>query len=55
VFGVVLALLTGGAITLSSKLPKPAAALEPRLAPSPLDPAIITTHLLQMRDQMALP
>ena len=50
VFGAVLALLTAGALTLSSKLPKPAAALD-----EAIDPAIVSTHLQQMRDQEALP
>ena len=49
VFGAVLALLAVAAITLSSKLPKPAAALES------IDPAIVTTHLQSLRDELALP
>jgi hypothetical protein len=49
VFGAVLALLTVGALTLSSKLPKPVAALES------IDPAIVTTHLQSLRDELALP
>jgi hypothetical protein len=48
-FGSVLALLTAGALTLSSKLPKPAAAQQA------IDPAIVAGHLLTMRDQEALP
>jgi hypothetical protein len=46
---ITVALFTAAAITLAAKLPKPAAAQQP------LDPAIVTTHLLQMRDQEALP
>jgi hypothetical protein len=49
VFAAVLALLAVGAITLSSKLPKPAAAFES------IDPAIVTTHLQQLRGELALP
>jgi hypothetical protein len=46
---VVLAMLAAGAITLSSKLPKPAAALES------IDPAIVTTHLQSLQGELALP
>jgi hypothetical protein len=49
VLATILALLTAGAITLATKLPKSAAALEAA------NPAIVTTHLQQMRDQEALP
>ena len=49
VFGAVLALLTAGALTLSSRFPKPAAALEA------LDPAIVTTHLQSINSDLALP
>jgi len=49
VFGCVLAVLAAGAIALEFKLPKPAAA-EQSLAP-----AIVTSHLNKMRDQVALP
>ena len=35
--------------SLSSKLPKPAAALES------INPAIVTTHLQSLRDELALP
>ena len=48
-FGAVLALLAVAAITLSSKLPKPAAALES------IDPGMVTTHLQSLRDELALP
>jgi len=49
VFGIVLAMLTAGAITLSSKLPKSAAALES------IDPAIVTSHLQKLQGELALP
>ena len=49
VFAAVLALLTAGAITLSSKLPKSAAAFES------IDPAIVTTHLQKLKGELALP
>jgi hypothetical protein len=49
VFAAVLALLAVAAITLSSKLPKSAAAFES------IDPAIVTTHLQSLRDELALP
>jgi hypothetical protein len=49
VFGAMLALLAAGAITLEFKLPKPAAAQQS------IDPAIVASHLLKMRDQEALP
>jgi hypothetical protein len=43
-------MLAAGAITLTLfKLPKPAAAQQAA------DPAIVATHLQQMRDQEALP
>jgi hypothetical protein len=46
----VLATLAAGAITLTLfKLPKPAAAQQS------IDPAIVSTHLQQMRDQVAPP
>jgi hypothetical protein len=45
----VLVLLTAGAITLSSTLPKPATAL------GSIDPAIVTTHLQKLRGDLALP
>ena len=45
----IVALLTASAIILASKLPKPASALEA------VDPAIVSSHLLKMRDQEALP
>jgi hypothetical protein len=48
VFGVVLALLAA-AITLVSKLPRSAAALEP------INRAIVTTHLKQVTPDLALP
>ena len=48
-FGAVLALLTVGALTLSSKLPKPAAALES------IDPAIVSTQLQKLQPDLALP
>jgi hypothetical protein len=46
---ILVAVLTAAAITLASKLPKSAAAQRS------IDPAIVTTHLQQMRDQEALP
>jgi hypothetical protein len=49
VFGAVLAMLAAGAVTLSSKLPKPAAAVES------INPAIVTTHLKQLAPDLALP
>ena len=50
VFGVVLAMLTAGAITLTLfKLPKPAAAQQS------IDPAIVTTHLQKLWSDLALP
>ena len=49
VYSAVIALLTAGAITLASKLPKPAAALES------IDPAIVTTHLQALQGDLALP
>ena len=49
VYSAVIALLTAGAITLASKLPKPAAALES------IDLAIVTTHLQQLQSDLALP
>jgi hypothetical protein len=49
VFGAVLALPAAGAVALSSKLPKPAAALES------IDPAVVTTHLQQLQRDLALP
>jgi hypothetical protein len=49
VFGAVLALLAAGAITLSSKLPKSAAALEA------IGPAIVTSHLQKLQGDLALP
>jgi hypothetical protein len=49
VFGAVIAILAAGAITLSSKLPKPAAALEA------VDPAIVTSHLQKLQGDLALP
>ena len=49
VFGAVIAILAAGAVALSFKLPKPAAAVEA------IDPAIVASHLKQMRDQEALP
>jgi hypothetical protein len=49
VFGIVLAMLTAGAITLSSKLPKSAAALES------IDPAIVTSHLQKLRASWRCP
>ena len=49
-FGAVLALLAAGAVTLTLiKLPKPAAAQQS------IDPAIVTTHLQQLRNELALP
>ena len=47
--GVIVAVVTVGGITLATKLPQPAAAQQP------LDPAIVASHLQQMRDQEALP
>ena len=50
VFAAVLAILAAGAITLTLfKLPKPAAAQHS------IDPAIVTTHLQQLRGELALP
>jgi hypothetical protein len=49
VFGAVLALLATGAIALSSKFPKSAAALES------INPAIVATHLKQVAPDLALP
>jgi hypothetical protein len=49
VFSAVLALLAAGAITLSSKLPKLAAALES------INRAIVATHLKQVAPDLALP
>ena len=49
VLATIVALLTAAAIMLSSKLPKPAAAQHS------IDPAIVSSHLQQMRDQEALP
>jgi hypothetical protein len=50
VFGVVLAMLTAGAIMLTLfKLPKPAAAQQS------IDPAIVTTHLQKLWSDLALP
>jgi hypothetical protein len=50
VFGVVLAMLTVGAITLTLfKLPKPAAAQQS------IDPAVVTRHLQQLQNDLALP
>ena len=49
VFGAVLALLAAGAVALSSKLPKPAAAFES------IDPAIVTNHLQAVKGELALP
>ena len=49
VYSAVIALLTAGAITLASKLPHPAAALES------IDPAIVTTHLQALQGELALP
>jgi hypothetical protein len=49
VYGAAIALLAAGAITLASKLPKPAVALES------IDPAIVTTHLQKLRGELALP
>jgi hypothetical protein len=49
VFGAALAILAAGAVTLSFKLPKPAAAEQS------IDPAIVTIHLQQMQDQVVLP
>ena len=49
VFGAVLALLAAGAVLMSSRLPRQAAALES------IDPAIVTTHLQSLRDELALP
>ena len=46
---IIVALFTAGAITLATKLPRPAAAQQP------LDPAIVATHLQQLQDQLALP
>jgi len=45
----VLAILAAGAVTLSFKLPNPAAALES------IHPAIVTIHLQQMQDQVRCP
>ena len=49
VFGAVVVLLAAAAITLEFKLPKPAAAQQS------IDPAIVSSHLLKMHDQEALP
>ena len=49
VFGAVVVMLTAGAIALSAKLPRPAAALES------IDPAIVTTHLQALQGELALP
>ena len=49
VFAAVLALLAAGAIALGFKLPKPAATQHS------IDPAIVTTHLQQLRGELALP
>jgi len=49
VFGAVLALLAAGAVLMSSRLPKQAAALES------IDPAIISTHLQKLQPDLALP
>ena len=50
VFAAVLAILAAGAITLTLfKLPKSAAAQHS------IDPAIVTTHLQQLRGELALP
>jgi hypothetical protein len=50
VFGAVLGLLAAGAITLTLfKIPKPVAAQQS------IDPAIVTTHLQKLRDELALP
>jgi hypothetical protein len=49
VVATIVALLTAAAIILSAKLPKPAAAQQA------IAPAIVTSHLLRMRDQEALP
>ena len=50
VFGVVLTMLTVGAIMLTLfKLPKPAAAQQS------IDPAIVTTHLQKLWSDLALP
>ena len=46
----IAAVLTVAAITLATKLPKPAAAEQEAIAP-----AIVSSHLQQMRDQEALP
>ena len=45
----IVALLTAAAITLASKLPKPAAALEA------INPAIVSSHLHQLQGELALP
>jgi hypothetical protein len=47
--GAIVALLTAAAITLSSKLPRLAAALET------IDPAIVSSHLQQLQGDLALP
>jgi hypothetical protein len=49
VFGAVVVVLTAGAIALSAKLPKSAAALES------INPAIVTTHLQSIQGDLALP
>jgi hypothetical protein len=49
VFGAVLALLAAGAVLMSSRLPRQAAALES------IDPAIVTTHLQKLQGDLALP
>ena len=49
VFAAVLALQAAGAIALGFKLPKPAAAQHS------IDPAIVTTYLQKLPDELALP
>jgi hypothetical protein len=49
VLATIVALLTAGVIALEFKLPKPAAAQQP------IDPAIISSHLLKLQPDLALP
>ena len=49
VLGAVLALLAAGAVLMSSRLPKQAAALES------IDPAIVTSHLQKLRASWRCP
>jgi len=53
VLATTVALLTAAAITLATKLPKPAAAQHH--SAKPIDPAILSGHLQKLQGEEALP